>query len=96
MKAKAIKLHCRDNVATALTHLKKDDRVIVQNEKEVGVDVHADIPFGHKFALTSIQKNGSIIKYGEIIGRATNNIQIGEHVHLHNVESLRGRGDISQ
>ncbi len=35
-----------------------------------------------------------VIKYGEIIGRATCDIDVGDHVHVHNVESQRGRGDL--
>lgn len=47
-------------------------------------------------AIKDIPKGGEIIKYGEIIGRATANIEPGEHVHVHNVESLRGRGDLEK
>ena len=38
-----------------------------------------------------IKKGQSIIKYGEIIGTATSNINIGEHVHIHNVIGNRAR-----
>jgi altronate dehydratase small subunit len=34
-----------------------------------------------------------VIKYGETIGLATSDISPGEHVHVHNVEGQRGRGD---
>ena len=34
-----------------------------------------------------------MLKYGIVIGRATHDIQQGQHVHVHNVEALRGRGD---
>jgi len=34
-----------------------------------------------------------VIKYGEVIGRATKDIGEGTHAHVHNIESLRGRGD---
>ena len=34
------------------------------------------------------------MKYGQPIGRATAAIAPGEHVHVHNIESLRGRGDL--
>ncbi|VFS54652.1 Uncharacterised protein [Leminorella grimontii] len=37
-----------------------------------------------------------VYKYGESIGRATQAIELGEHVHVHNVESERGRGDWNQ
>ena len=38
-------------------------------------------------------KNQEVLKYGESIGKATKNISKGEHVHIQNVESNRGRGD---
>ena len=42
--------------------------------------------------------NGSevelIFKYGEEIGIATQNIRKGDHVHIQNLDSLRGRGDL--
>ncbi|RLG06284.1 MAG: D-galactarate dehydratase, partial [Thaumarchaeota archaeon] len=56
----------------------------------------SDIPFGHKLAIREIPRGEEIIKYGEVIGRATRDIEIGEHVHVHNVESLRGRGDLKK
>ena len=51
------------------------------------------IPFAHKFALKDIEAGQPIIKYGEIIGIATAGIKKGQHVHVHNLESCRGRGD---
>jgi len=39
---------------------------------------------------------GNIYKYGEIIGRATQLISKGSYAHIHNIESLRGRGDIER
>jgi altronate dehydratase small subunit len=51
------------------------------------------IPFAHKFALVDIEQGSPIRKYGEIIGRATCQIKAGQHVHVHNLESCRGRGD---
>lgn len=52
-----------------------------------------DVKFGHKFAIKDIKKGEHVIKYSESIGTATKDISIGEHVHVHNVESDRGRGD---
>jgi altronate dehydratase small subunit len=34
-----------------------------------------------------------VIKYAEVIGVASRPISVGEHVHVHNVESVRARGD---
>lgn len=62
---------------------------IIINEKDnVGVSLHrGDIPTGHKFALRDIAKGEYVIKYGEIIGRATADIRAGEWVHTHNLAS---------
>ena len=48
---------------------------------------------GHKVALRDIAVGEPIIKYGESIGAASAAIAEGEHVHTHNVEGCRGRGD---
>ena len=54
-----------------------------------------DISYGHKFAVRDIRAGDSILKYGETIGRATEDIPSGRHAHIHNIESLRGRGDLA-
>lgn len=47
---------------------------------------------GHKYALRKINSGENIIKYGFPIGHATCDIEIGEHVHTHNVKTnLEGR-----
>jgi len=91
----AIVLNERDNVATALCEIRSGERISVRNGEEREIEVTQDIPFGHKFAIREIQKGEHIIKYGEIIGRALADIRKGEHVHVHNIESLRGRGDLT-
>lgn len=47
----------------------------------------ADIPFGHKIALSDIRTGEKIIKYGYPIGYATKDIKTGEHVHSHNLRT---------
>lgn len=59
----------------------------------VEVRLVSAVPFGHKFALRRIMRASRVKKYGACIGRATRKIAAGEHVHTHNIESLRGRGD---
>jgi altronate dehydratase small subunit len=84
----------KDNVATLLSEVEKDDVVQARlGEKSTEEQVKEPIRFGHKFALSRIGKGENVVKYGEIIGRATQDIDKGCHVHVHNVESLRGRGD---
>ena len=52
-----------------------------------------NVAFGHKLATRAIAKGDTILKYGKVIGQATQAIGLGEHVHTHNVEALRARGD---
>jgi hypothetical protein len=53
-----------------------------------------DIPSNHKFAPVDIKAGDPIIKYGLNIGRASCDIKKGQYVHIHNIESNRGRGDL--
>jgi len=94
VQKKAILIDKKDNVATALCQLGKGDSVQVGVEDFTSDTVLLEnIAFGHKFALGDIRQGGAIIKYGEAIGLATKQIRHGEHVHVHNVESQKGRGD---
>jgi len=96
MRRDALVINRQDNVATAIRDIPagKAARVGV-GEESASVTVSKDISFGHKFALRRIRSGEEILKYGTVIGRATQDIQVGEHVHVHNVESTRGRGDLA-
>ena len=94
MKPKAILIDTKDNVATAFQELAKGETVTVSLAgTEATAVLTQDIPFGHKFALSAIGPHEPVIKYGEVIGLATDAIQAGQHVHVHNMESQKGRGD---
>ncbi len=93
--SKAIVLSAKDNVATALGELREGDSITVKNGDEKAVTLRQDIPYGHKFAIRGIKRGEHIIKYGEVIGGATSDISEGDYVHVHNIESLRGRGDLA-
>lgn len=85
-----LKVNEKDNVVTSTVTYKKGD-VIRVGEKEI--TLNSDIPRFHKIAIESIQKGELVYKYGEIIGDAIEDINIGDHVHVDNIESTRGRGD---
>lgn len=74
-----------DNVATLVGAGRKGDTVEL-------VTLLNDIPSGHKVALRAIGRGEQVIKYGAPIGIATSDIAPGTHVHIHNVESARGKG----
>jgi altronate dehydratase small subunit len=83
----------RDNVATALRPLRRGESAEAQaGGRMETVIAQEDIPFGHKIALANLRKGEAVVKYGEVIGLATQRITKGEHVHIHNVEGPRGEG----
>ncbi|MGM0876677.1 MAG: UxaA family hydrolase [Bacillota bacterium] len=84
-----------DNVAVALQDIPAKSEIIVRfsEEQATKMTVSEEIAFGHKFAVKVIKKGTEILKYGEVIGKALRDIQEGEHVHVHNLEGTRGRGD---
>lgn len=87
---KVIHINAKDNVVTCLTALKKGDSFEAGGKT---VTVNMDIPVFHKVAVADVAKGGLCLKYGQIIGDALENIKAGDHVHVHNIESTRGRGD---
>lgn len=90
----AILIDPADDVATAFAPLKAGASVTLRSgETRHDVVLLADIPAGHKFAVVNVAAGAPIRKYAASIGRATRAVRAGEHVHLHNLESLRGRGD---
>lgn len=91
MKTQVIVLHPDDNVGTSVEDLAAGDIVRI-GERQVRTG--EPIPFGHKIALLSISAGDPILKYGESIGVARGDIAQGACVHVHNVESQRGRGDL--
>ena len=93
---RAIVLHPDDNVATLIDAGRAAQSVQLSGVAEGQLELRADVPFGHKCATRAISKGDAVRKYGQVVGRATASIGVGDHVHVHNVEALRGRGDISE
>ena len=84
-----VRLNARDNVCVALRELPEGASVEIDGDEIIMRQV---IPLGHKFALRDIRVGGHVIKYGEVIGQVTQPIRAGDHVHLHNLQSLRDKG----
>ncbi len=90
----AIVMKAKDNVCTVVEAIAPGVEVGMEIGGELlRVRAGEAIPMGHKLAIRDINQGEIIMKYGEVIGRATQNIKIGQHVHVHNLESCRGRGD---
>ena len=89
---RAIMMNSNDTVATALENLEANDVVSVISASQEAVEeitVRQGIPFGHKLALKLVAQGEDVSKYGEVIGKASQDITPGEHVHIHNVKSNR-------
>jgi altronate hydrolase len=82
-----IRISDQDNVLVALAALPAGTRID-------GLTTRTDIPAGHKLAARPIRAGEVVLKYGYPIGAATRDIESGEHVHSHNLESIL-RGDLS-
>ena len=93
--SKAIKLNEKDNVATVFSDVKKGNvlEILTAKGESWTLTVLNDIPYGHKIALNDIKVGQQVTKYGEEIGIASKEIVAGDYVHVHNIESIRGRGD---
>ena len=74
-----IRLHSSDNVGVRRLEL------VTIGTENGSPRVTTSVPEGHKVALRQIHAGDAIIKYGHVIGYASLDIQVGEHVHTHNV-----------
>jgi len=90
--ANILQLKASDNVGIALTDLYKGDSGYIRSPVDdslalTEIVVKDDIPFGHKIALRRITANNEVVKYGYVIGLAIAAINVGAHVHVHNIVS---------
>ncbi|MBO1511173.1 UxaA family hydrolase [Metabacillus sp. BG109] len=92
---RTIVMRPEDSVAVALEEIPAETKLSVTfpDKKTKEIIVKETILFGHKFAIIPITGGSYIMKYGEVIGKALRDIEEGEHVHVHNLEGVRGRGD---
>ena len=85
----------KDDVATVLRDIPSGESIyFYKGARMQTLSLLDSIPFGHKVAIAFIKQGAEVFKYGDVIGKATQDIRAGEHVHVHNVEGMRGRGDI--
>ena len=79
-QATTIRLHPSDNVVVASSRIAAGARIS-------GEDVRAAqaIPSGHKIAVRFIAAGQPVLRYGQAIGAATEDIPAGAHVHVHNL-----------
>ncbi len=77
----ALTLHPSDTVAIATQPLAAGSRL-----RGPDLSTNQPIPQGHKVARQAHAVGDPVIRYGQMIGRATQPIAPGDHVHSHNLE----------
>ena len=75
-----VRLHEQDNIVIALQNLEAGSR-----PDGLNVDLREAVARGHKIAVSPIPAGKNVLRYGQIIGQATRDIEPGEHVHVHNL-----------
>ena len=79
----AIRVHPHDNVAVVAADVPAGGAVRLDDGTSLrAVDV---IARGNKVALGPIPRGEAVIRYGEEIGTAMEDIIAGQHVHTHNM-----------
>ena len=84
---KIILIDEKDNVVVAKIKIQKGERILEN------IIIKNTVDIGFKIAINNLKKGEKIIKYGEVIGKATRNINKGELVHTHNVDGIRAQRD---
>jgi (2R)-sulfolactate sulfo-lyase subunit alpha len=82
----------QDYVGVAVDDISPGEEVVgvfMDTGKEVSVKSRGEVPLGHKIALRDIKTGEKVIEYGTVIGAATKAIRSGDHVHTHNLKTLR-------
>ncbi len=80
----AVVLRPEDNVAIATRTLQAGLQVELGGQT---IELRAPIRLGHKVAMRPIRQKDAVYKYGQIIGFASQDIAVGEHVHEHNISA---------
>ena len=77
-----ILLHPQDNVAVARVALAEGQPFELGGSSVI---TQQPIPAGHKVAICRVPRGERVLRYGNVIGFATRDIDPGEHVHLQNL-----------
>jgi len=90
-RAKWLELGPSDNVLIRISESSAPPAEVISAANGRG-EFHtvSEIPKGHKVASKPIRKGEPILKFGQVIGKATENISTGAHVHVHNVSMPDG------
>ena len=90
---KGILLHeVNDDVGVAVMDLTAGEEigvVTLEGKAVKQIKLVSNIPLGHKVAMRDLLLDQQLIEYGRPIGATVAPIAAGEHVHVHNIKSLR-------
>jgi altronate dehydratase small subunit len=86
MQPRAFQIQPQDNVATLIDDAPPGP-VTILGATPGEITARENISRGHKIALREIAADQPIIKFGVPIGHATQPIQPGAWIHLHNLAS---------
>ena len=63
--------------------------LMMASQSQISVKALADIPLGHKIALSDLETGDTVSKYDHDIGKVVAPIKKGDHAHVHNVKTKR-------
>ncbi len=81
---RVILLAPRDNCVAVAASLAAGEHLLIDG---IEVVIGQPVGIGHKLARRDIVTGEKILKYGAVIGSATQAIARGAHIHLHNLAS---------
>ena len=83
----------KDTVAVVVVEgVKNGDQLtgwIMDEDRMIEVQAKADVPIGHKIALSKMEVGDTVWKYGIDMGKVVAPITPGEHAHVHNIKTKR-------
>ena len=82
--AQVILMHPNDNVLVCVAHIYVGDAIFIDGHAVIAL---RDIEVGHKLARCVLLAGSKVYRYGAPIGSMTQTAAMGEHVHMHNMQS---------
>ena len=81
-----------DDVGVAVRDLKAGEEVgivTLEGQPAGAIAMTQDVPLGHKVAMRDLSVGHKLLKYGRPIGQVVQPISRGNHVHTHNLKTMR-------
>ncbi|MDY2629707.1 MAG: UxaA family hydrolase [Lachnospiraceae bacterium] len=89
MDINTLLMHEKDNVVTCVKEVPAGTDVIYRKKDEIcSLRAEETIPYCHKIALKTLEKEADVLKYGELIGRTNRRIEKGHWVSHENIYSV--------